>query len=106
MKRVLIVAGITACFLSVPAFADSQDGMANAKKAGCLNCHAVDMKLVGPAYKEVAAKYKGDATAEAKLIKKVTEGGSGNWGSMPMPSQKGRMTDAELKVTVGWILSL
>lgn len=104
MKRVLIIAGITACFLSVPAFAE--DGKDLAKKAGCLNCHAVDMKLVGPAYKEVAAKYKGDATAEAKLIKKVNDGGSGVWGTMPMPSQKGRMTDAELKTTVGWILSL
>ncbi len=104
MKRVLIIAGITACFLSAPAFAE--DGKDLAKKAGCLNCHAVDMKLVGPGYKEVAAKYKGDATAEAKLIKKVTEGGSGVWGTMPMPAQKGKMTDAEIKSTVGWILSL
>jgi len=104
MKRVLIIAGITACFLSVPAFAE--DGKDLAKKAGCLNCHAVDMKLVGPAYKEVAAKYKGDATAEAKLIKKVNDGGSGVWGTMPMPAQKGRMTDAEFKTTVDWILSL
>lgn len=106
MKRVLMIAGVAACFLSVSAFADQQDGLANAKKAGCLNCHAVDMKLVGPAYKEVAAKYKGDATAEAKLIKKVNDGGSGVWGSMPMPAQKGKMTDAEFKTTIDWILSL
>ena len=104
MKRVLIIAGITACFLSVPAFAE--DGKDLAKKAGCLNCHAVDMKLVGPAFKEVAAKYKGDKEAEAKLTKKVNEGGSGNWGSMPMPAQKGKMSDAEFKTTIGWILSL
>ncbi len=103
MKKVLIIAGITACFLSVPAFAD---GLANAKKAGCMNCHAVEMKLVGPAYKEVAAKYKGDATAEAKLTKKLNDGGSGTWGTMPMPAQKGKMTDAEFKETLGWILSL
>ena len=104
MKRVLIIAGITVCFLSVPAFADN--GKDLAKKAGCLNCHAVDMKVVGPAYKEVAAKYKGDATAEAKLIKKVMEGGSGVWGKMPMPANRGKITDEELKTTVGWILSL
>ena len=104
MKRVLIIAGITACFLSVPAFAE--DGLANAKKAGCLNCHAVDAKVVGPAYKEVAAKYKGDKEAPAKLLKKVNDGGSGNWGTMPMPAQKGKMTDAEFKATISWILSL
>ncbi len=103
MKRVLVVAGITACFLSAPAFAD---GLANAKKAGCMNCHAVEMKLVGPAYKEVAAKYKGDAAAEGKLLKKLNDGGSGTWGTMPMPTQKGKMTDAEFKETLGWILSL
>lgn len=104
MKKVLIIAGITACFLSAPALAD--DGKDLAKKAGCLNCHAVDKKLVGPAYKEVAAKYKGDASAEAKLIKKVMDGGSGVWGTMPMPANKGKMTDEEFKTTVGWILSL
>lgn len=104
MKRVLIIAGIIACFLSVPALAG--DGKDLAKKAGCLNCHDVDKKVVGPAYKDVAAKYKGDKEAEARLTKKVNEGGSGNWGTMPMPPQKGKMTDAEFKTTIGWILSL
>lgn len=103
MKRVLIIVGITACCLSTPALAD---GLENAKKAGCMNCHAVDKKLVGPSYKDVAAKYKGDAGAEAKLVKKVMDGGSGAWGTMPMPANKGKMTDEELKTTVGWILSL
>ncbi len=103
MKRVLIAAGISACFLSVPAFAD---GLANVKKSGCMNCHAVEMKLVGPSYKDVAAKYKGDPTAEGKLLKKLNDGGSGTWGTMPMPAQKGKMSDAEFKETVGWILSL
>lgn len=103
MKRVLIVAGITACFLSMPAFAD---GLANAKKAGCMNCHAAEMKLVGPSYKEVAAKYRADPSAEAKLLKKLNDGGKGAWGEMPMPAQKGKMSDAEFRETVGWILSL
>lgn len=103
MKRVLIIAGITACCLGTPVLAD---GLENAKKAGCLNCHAVDKKLVGPSYKEVAAKYKGDAGAEAKLTKKVIDGGSGVWGKMPMPANKGKISDEELKATVSWILSL
>lgn len=103
MKRALIIAGITACCLSTPVLAD---GMANAKKAGCMNCHAVETKVVGPSYKEVAAKHKGDKEAEAKLTKKVIDGGSGTYGTMPMPSQKGKMSDAELKETLGWILGL
>ena len=103
MKRVLIIAGITACCLSTPVLAD---GLENAKKAGCLSCHAVDRKVVGPAYKDVAAKYKGDADAETKLIKKVKGGGSGVWGKMPMPANLGKMTDEEYKITVDWILSL
>ncbi|MBI5436807.1 MAG: c-type cytochrome [Nitrosomonadales bacterium] len=103
MKRVLIIAGISACCLSTPVLAD---GLGNARKAGCMNCHAVDKKLVGPSYKDVAAKYKGDAGAEAKLIKKVMAGGSGVWGKMPMPANRGKLTDEELKTIVGWILSL
>lgn len=103
MKRILIIAGITACCFSTAVLAD---GLENAKRAGCMNCHAVDKKLVGPAYKDVAAKYKGDAGAEARLIKKVMEGGSGVWGKMPMPANRGKISDEELKTTVGWILSL
>ena len=103
MKKALVIAGIAACCLSAPVFAD---GQANAKKAGCFNCHAVDDKVVGPTFKEVAAKYKGDNEAEAKLIKKVNEGGSGVWGKMPMPKQAGKMSDAEFKETIGWVLGL
>lgn len=103
MKSVLIIAGITACCLSTPALAD---GLDNAKKAGCLSCHTVDKKLVGPSFKDVAAKYRGVAGAEAKLIKKVKFGGGGVWGKMRMPANRGKMTDEEYKETVGWILSL
>ena len=103
MKKALVIAGIAACCLSAPVFAD---GMANLKKSGCLNCHSLDDTIVGPAYKAVAAKYKGDKDAEAKLIKKVNEGGSGVWGKMPMPPQKGKMSDAEFKETIAFILGL
>ena len=74
------------------------------KKDGCAACHAVDKKIVGPAYKEVAAKYKGDKDAAAKLAKKVKEGGSGVWGPMPMPpNARCRRRHQEL---VTWILTL
>ncbi|HEX6734699.1 MAG TPA: c-type cytochrome [Azonexus sp.] len=77
------------------------------KKARCVACHAVDQKRVGPAYKEVAAKYKGDAKAPAMLFDKVRQGGSGNWGTVPMlPHPADKISDDDLKAAVAWILSL
>jgi cytochrome c len=85
-------------------------GVANAneelaKKNACLACHMVDKKLVGPAYKDVAAKYAGQADAEAKLVKKVKEGGSGVWGQIPMPPNT-NVSEADAKALVKWILSI
>jgi cytochrome c len=79
------------------------DGQAVAAKYNCLGCHAVDHKIVGPAYKDVAAKYKGDAAAAARLLAKVKAGGGGVWGPIPMPAQQ--ISDADLKVIIGWVLS-
>ena len=77
------------------------------KKARCVACHAVDSKRVGPAYKDVAAKYKGDAKAPAVLFEKVRHGGSGNWGTVPMmPHPADKISDDDLKLAVAWILSL
>jgi cytochrome c len=76
-----------------------------AKKSACLACHTVDKKLVGPAYKEIAKKYAGQADAEAKLFKKVKEGGSGNWGQIPMPPNAA-IKDDDVKTLVKWILSM
>jgi cytochrome c len=76
-----------------------------AKKNACTACHAVDKKLVGPAYKEVAKKYKGDAKAEAMLFDKVKKGGSGNWGQVPMPPNA-NVKDEDVKALVKWILGL
>ena len=76
-----------------------------AKAKNCMACHAVDKKLVGPAYKEVAAKYKGDKAAEAKLVDKVKKGGVGVWGQIPMPANA-QVSDADAKTLVKWILSL
>ncbi len=75
------------------------------KKDGCAVCHSVDKKIVGPSYQEVAAKYKGDAGAAAKLIKKVKDGGSGVWGPVPMPPNA-TTSDADIKNLVDWILTL
>jgi cytochrome c len=76
-----------------------------ATKNACTACHAVDKKVVGPAYKDVAAKYKGDKTAEAKLIAKVKAGGVGVWGQIPMPPNSA-VKDEDIKTLVKWVLSL
>jgi cytochrome c len=76
-----------------------------AKKYNCLACHAVDKKLIGPSYKDVAAKYKGVAGAQAKMIAKVKNGGAGTWGQIPMPPNAA-VPDADLKKMVDWILSV
>lgn len=77
-----------------------------AQKSGCLMCHGIDKKVLGPSYKDVAAKYKGDKSAEAKLIQKVKVGGAGNWGSVPMPANSPQVKDDDIKTIVQWILTL
>lgn len=100
MKRSLLVC------LALGALA-SNAAMANAdlaKAKNCLACHSVDSKLVGPAYKEVAAKYAGQKDAENKLVQKVMKGGSGVWGAVPMPANA-QVSEAEAHTLVKWILS-
>jgi len=77
-----------------------------AKASNCLMCHSVSTAVLGPAYKDVAKKYKGDASAEAKLIEKVKVGGSGVWGKMPMPANSPQVKDEDIKTIVKWILTL
>jgi cytochrome c len=81
-----------------------------AKKSGCLACHSVDNKVVGPAWKDVAAKYKGDGSARAALIDKVKKGGKGNWtsvtGGVPMPPYSPRVSDDNIEKLVDFILGL
>jgi cytochrome c len=84
--------------------AQAADPAALAQSKGCLSCHSVDAKVVGPAYKDVAKKYAGNKAAEDQLVKKVVGGGSGNWGTMPMPG--GMANEAEARVLVKWILGL
>ena len=92
-----LVAGFAVC---APAMADLQ--LATAKN--CMACHAVDKKLVGPAYKDVAAKYAGQRDAAAKLEAKVLKGGSGVWGPVPMPANA-QVSPEEAKKLVAWILA-
>ena len=104
-KRLIALAAgaALAAALSAPALADD-DGEKLAKAKGCTACHANDKKLVGPAYKEVAKKYKGDAAAAAKLAEKVIKGGQGVWGPIPMPPNK--VTEEEAKKMVAYILAM
>ncbi len=74
-----------------------------AKSKGCMGCHAVDKKLVGPSYKDVAAKYKADKGAVDKLAAKVKAGGKGAWGEIPMPPNN--VTEAEAKTLVTWVMA-
>jgi cytochrome c len=76
-----------------------------AKKNGCMACHGVDKKIVGPAYKDIAAKYKSDSGAAATLSKHVREGSKGVWGAVAMPPQAG-INDDDLKTVAAWILKL
>ncbi len=85
--------------------ADSKSGEALMKSSGCVACHSIDKKVVGPAYKDVAAKYRKDKGAEAALIKKVKAGGKGVWGEVPMPPNA-HVKDEDMKTIVHWILSL
>ena len=86
---------------TAPAFANAE----LAQKKNCMACHAIDKKLVGPAYKDVAAKYKDDKDAEARLVKKVMAGGTGVWGQIPMPPNP-QVSEAEAKTLVKWILAM
>jgi len=105
MKKLFtaIAAGAFAAAIASPTFAEDQ--LPLAQKSGCTACHSVDKKIVGPAYKDVAAKYRGDKTAEAKLITKVEKGGSGVWGPIPMPPNT-QVKPEDVKKLVEWVLSL
>ena len=99
MKRALF-ALVAAVSVTAPAFADQ----ALATSKNCMACHAVDKKLVGPSFKDIATKYKGDKSASDKLATKVIKGGSGVWGPVPMPANA-QVSEAESKKLVAWILA-
>ena len=100
MKQILLVL-LTTVAVATPALAD----LALATSKNCMACHAVDKKLVGPAYKDVAAKYAGQKVAVDKLAVKIMKGGSGVWGPVPMPANT-QVNEAEAKQLATWVLSL
>ena len=100
MKRSLLVVVAMSALASSSAMASAD----LAKAKNCMACHAVANKLVGPAFKDVAAKYAGQKDAEAKLVAKVLKGGSGAWGAIPMPANP-QVSDAEAKTLVKWVMA-
>ena len=100
MKRALLIMAAMAA-ISAPAMADE----ALAKSKNCMACHAVDKKLVGPSYKDVAAKYAGNAKAVDMLATKIIKGGSGVWGAIPMPANT-QVNEADAKKLASWVLSV
>ena len=102
MKRVLLTfAALAAVTMAAPAMADE----ALAKSKNCMACHAVDKKLVGPAYKDVAAKFAKDPGAVDMLAGKIMKGSSGVWGAVPMPPNA-NVSEAEAKKLAAWVMSL
>ncbi len=101
MKSVYI-AMMAAAGIVMAGQAHADEALAKAKN--CMSCHALDKKLVGPAYKDVAAKYKGDKAAPAALAAKIKAGGKGVWGQIPMPPNN--VTEDEAKKLAAWVLSI
>ena len=101
MKNIAI--GLAAACLVLAGAAQANEKLLQA--SGCTACHSVDKKLVGPGYKDVAAKYRGNKGAEANLIKKVKAGSKGVWGDIPMPPNA-HVKDEDIKSIVQWILSI
>lgn len=101
MKRLIAASAATlGLLLAGTVQADEKLAQAN----GCMTCHQMDKKVLGPSYKDVAAKYRGQAGAEAALVKKVKDGGKGAWGDMAMPPNA-HVKDADIQAIVKWILT-
>lgn len=98
-----LLAAVAAAGLLLATGAQANDKLA--QSAGCNTCHQLDKKVLGPAYKDIAAKYRTDKGAEAKLAAKVKAGGKGVWGEVPMPPNA-HVKDDDIKAVVRWILSL
>lgn len=98
--KLIKIAMLSAVLVSAPAFANKELATKNA----CMACHAVDKKLLGPAYQDVAKKYAGQKDAEVNLIASIKKGGSGKWGPIPMPAQAA-LSDADTKTLAAWVLA-
>jgi cytochrome c len=99
MKSLIVLSVAIGAASATPAFANAD----LAKNKNCMACHAVDKKVIGPAYKDVAAKYAGQKDSADKLAQKIVKGGSGVWGAVPMPANP-QVTEAEAKTLAAWVL--
>lgn len=102
MKKIILSTAISLAALFANQAAMADQALATAKN--CMACHAVDKKLLGPSYKDVAAKYAGQKDAVDKLAVKIMKGGSGAWGAIPMPANA-QVNEAEAKKLAAWILT-
>lgn len=98
------LSGVATAIMGLALVQSAVADQALAQANGCMACHQAEAKLVGPAYKDVAAKYKGDAGAKAMLISKVRSGGVGTWGQIPMPPNA-VISDADLDAVMTWVLA-
>jgi cytochrome c len=108
MKKILqllCAAAAGAALASGAHAADAKSGEALANASGCLACHSVDKKLIGPGYKDIADKYRGNKAAEADLARKVKGGSKGVWGDIQMPANA-HVKDEDIRAIVQWILSI
>ncbi|MDE2082807.1 MAG: c-type cytochrome [Burkholderiales bacterium] len=103
MSRSACLFLVASSLLAASAPSHASSALALAQKEGCLGCHAVATKIVGPAYQDVAAKYRGQPDAVATLVQHIREGGSGRWGDIPMPPQK-QLSAAQAKQLATWVL--
>ena len=99
MKSKQVLAALAVSVVATPAAWANLD---LAKKNACMACHAVDKKMVGPSYQDIAKKYAGDKDAVAKLTESIKKGGSGKWGPVPMPAQP-NLSDADAKILAAWV---
>jgi cytochrome c len=102
MNRIAVVCAALAAAFALPTVASANEKLAQA--SGCMTCHTVDKKIIGPGFKDVANKYRGNKGAEADLIKKVKGGTKGTWGDIPMPPNA-HVKDEDIKTLVEWILA-
>ena len=107
-KITALIAGIgVAAIVSTTTWAEDHTAALDlAKKSGCLACHSVEKKVVGPAWRGVSNKYKSNTEMKAKLVSKVKAGGKGVWGDVPMPPYSPRVSDADIETLVTFVLSL
>ncbi len=110
MKARVLLVGAMLSGLALASQVQAEEGLDLAKKSGCLACHSVEKKVVGPAWQDVSERYKGDGAARDSLIAKVKAGGKGNWtevtGGVPMPPYSPRVADADIEKLVDFVLSL